>query len=194
MIDEIASKTNLLSLNAAIEAAHAGEAGAGFSIVADEIRKLAERSSRATKDIDKLTKGIQTDISKALGAMEKGMREVGEGDKLAAQARNALQEISAAMKQSTDVIEEIASASGEQARASRDLARMTNTISNIAVETSAGAHQTAQTIQGMTELSEHLNEAISQFRVKEDWENAARYVRGATAGMRVGSAHDTGVR
>jgi PAS domain S-box-containing protein len=169
LINDIAAQTNLLALNAAIEAAHAGDAGLGFSVVAEEIRKLAERSARATKDVASLIKSIQSETSEALLAMEAGMNEVKGGSSLASQASRALQDISAAVRQSSELIEEISAASDEQARVTSNLAGAMQTISSITLETSAGAHQTAQTIQGMVGLSERLNRAISQFRVKDDF-------------------------
>src|SRR5262249_53282849 len=98
LIDEIAAQTNLLALNAAIEAAHAGEAGLGFSVVAEEIRKLAERSARATRDVGTLIKGIQNETREALSAMEVGMKEVKAGTGLAGQASRALRDISEAVR------------------------------------------------------------------------------------------------
>ncbi|HSF24872.1 MAG TPA: methyl-accepting chemotaxis protein [Blastocatellia bacterium] len=169
LINDIAAQTNLLALNAAIEAAHAGDAGLGFSVVAEEIRKLAERSARATKDVASLIKSIQSETSEALLAMEAGMNEVKGGSSLASQASRALQDISAAVRQSSELIEEISAASDEQARVTSNLAGAMQTISSITLETSAGAHETAQTIQGMVGLSERLNRAISQFRVKDDF-------------------------
>ena len=169
LINDIAAQTNLLALNAAIEAAHAGEAGLGFSVVAEEIRKLAERSARATKDVASLIKSIQNETTEALSAMEAGMKEVKGGSSLASQASRALQDISAAVRQSSELIEEISAASDEQARVTSNLAGAMQTISSITLETSAGAHETAQTIQGMVGLSERLNRAISQFRVKDDF-------------------------
>ena len=169
LINDIAAQTNLLALNAAIEAAHAGEAGLGFSVVADEIRKLAERSARATRDVGNLIKSIQSETSEALTAMEVGMKEVRGGSYLATQASNALQDISDAVRQSSELIEEISAASEEQARVTSNVAGAMQTISSITLETSAGAHQTAQTIEGMVGLADRLNRSISQFKVKDDY-------------------------
>lgn len=182
LINDIAAQTNLLALNAAIEAAHAGEAGLGFSVVAEEIRKLAERSARATKDVASLIKSIQNETSEALSAMEAGMKEVKGGSSLSSQASRALQDISAAVRQSSELIEEISAASDEQARVTSNLAGAMQTISSITLETSAGAHETAQTIQGMVGLSERLNRAISQFRVKDDFIHPFAYDPSTPAG------------
>lgn len=175
LINEIAAQTNLLALNAAIEAAHAGQAGLGFSVVADEIRKLAERSSRATKDVGNLIKAVQSEISEAVVAMEYGCNKVKDGAKVAEEARSALDEISSAVLQSAELIEEISAASDEQARITQNLAEAMQTISGITLETSAGANETAQTLHGMVELSEQLNRAISQFKVKQDFVHPFSY-------------------
>jgi twitching motility protein PilJ len=168
LINDVAAQTNLLSLNAAIEAAHAGEAGLGFSVVAEEIRKLAERSARATRDVGKLIKAIQNETSEALSATESGLAEVKEGSNLAQESRQALTEISAAVGLSANLIEEISAAADEQAGATRSFANAMQTISGITMDASSGAHQTAQIVQSMVSLSEKLNRSISQFKTERD--------------------------
>jgi twitching motility protein PilJ len=191
LIDEIAAQTNLLSLNAAIEAAHAGQAGLGFSVVAEEIRKLAERSARATRDVGSLIKTVQGEIAEAVSAMEYGFTEVQKGSSVASEASGALRDISVAVRQSAELIEEISAASEEQARITRNLAEAMQTISSITLETSAGAHETAQTLQGMVELSEHLNKAISQFKVTQDYVHPFSYDGPPPpSGQGIGAARD----
>jgi twitching motility protein PilJ len=165
VINDITEQTNLLALNAAIEAARAGEAGRGFAVVADEVRKLAEHSRTATKDIAALIKAIQAETNEAVVVMEEGTKEVEIGARLADQAGKALEAISSVVRQSAELVQEISLASKQQVRGTEGVANAMQIISNITRQTSQGARQTARTVENMVKLSEQLNEALSQFRV-----------------------------
>ena len=165
VINDITEQTNLLALNAAIEAARAGEAGRGFAVVADEIRKLAEHSRTATKDISALIKSIQAETNEAVVVMEEGTKEVEVGAKLADQAGKALEAISSVVRQSAELVQEISLASKQQVRGTEGVANAMQIISGITRQTSQGARQTARTVEHMVKLSEQLNEALSQFKV-----------------------------
>jgi methyl-accepting chemotaxis protein len=164
VINDITEQTNLLALNAAIEAARAGEAGRGFAVVADEVRKLAEHSRSATKDIAALIKAIQAETNEAVVVMEEGTREVEVGTGLADQAGKALEAISSVVRQSAELVQEISLASKQQVRGTEGVANAMQIISNITRETTQGARQTASTVGNMVRLSEQLNEALAQFR------------------------------
>jgi twitching motility protein PilJ len=165
VINDITEQTNLLALNAAIEAARAGEAGRGFAVVADEVRKLAEHSRTATKDIAALIKAIQAETNEAVVVMEEGTKEVEVGAKLADSAGKALEAISSVVRQSAELVQEISLASKQQVRGTEGVANAMQIISNITRQTSQGARQTTRTVEHMVKLSEQLNEALSQFRV-----------------------------
>ncbi|HYE24999.1 MAG TPA: methyl-accepting chemotaxis protein [Clostridia bacterium] len=165
VINDITEQTNLLALNAAIEAARAGEAGRGFAVVADEVRKLAEHSRTATKDIAALIKAIQAETNEAVVVMEEGTREVEVGARLADEAGKALAAISSVVRQSAELVQEISLASKQQVRGTEGVANAMQIISNITRQTSQGARQTARTVEQMVKLSEQLNEALSQFRI-----------------------------
>jgi twitching motility protein PilJ len=165
VINDITEQTNLLALNAAIEAARAGEAGRGFAVVADEVRKLAEHSRTATKDIAGLIKAIQAETNEAVVVMEEGTKEVEVGARLADQAGKALEAISSVVRQSAELVQEISLASKQQVRGTEGVANAMQIISNITRQTSQGARQTARTVENMVKLSEQLNEALSQFRI-----------------------------
>jgi twitching motility protein PilJ len=164
VINDITEQTNLLALNAAIEAARAGEAGRGFAVVADEVRKLAEHSRSATKDIAALIKAIQAETNEAVVVMEEGTREVEVGTGLADQAGKALEAISSVVRQSAELVQEISLASKQQVRGTEGVAHAMQIISGITRETTQGARQTASTVGHMVRLSEQLNEALAQFR------------------------------
>jgi len=164
VINDITEQTNLLALNAAIEAARAGEAGRGFAVVADEVRKLAEHSRSATKDIAALIKAIQAETSEAVVVMEEGTKEVEVGAGLADQAGKALEAISTVVRQSAELVQEISLASKQQVRGTEGVAHAMQIISNITRQTSGGVRQTVGTVSQLVKLSDQLNEALAQFR------------------------------
>jgi len=164
VINDITEQTNLLALNAAIEAARAGEAGRGFAVVADEVRKLAEHSRSATKDIAALIKAIQAETNEAVVVMEEGTKEVESGATLADQAGRALDAISSVVRQSAELVQEISLASKQQVRGTEGVAHAMQIISNITRQTSQGTRGTVTTVSQLVKLSDQLNEALSQFR------------------------------
>ncbi|MDH4161805.1 MAG: methyl-accepting chemotaxis protein [Nitrospirota bacterium] len=165
VINEIATQTNLLALNAAIEAARAGEQGKGFAVVADEVRKLAERAARATKDITSLIKGIQVETSEAVTVMEEGTREVEEGTKLADQAGAALREIEQIVKQTSTLVTEITKAANDQVKVSESVVHSMDDISKLTQETTVGVRDTVETISRLADLSTRLADAIGRFKL-----------------------------
>src|SRR6202165_587547 len=164
VINDITEQTNLLALNAAIEAARAGEAGRGFAVVADEVRKLAEHSRSATKDIAALIKAIQAETNEAVVVMEEGTKEVEVGTGLADQAGKALEAISSVVRQSAELVQEISLASKQQVRGTEGVANAMQIISGITRQTTQSARQAAGTVGNLVKLSEQLVDALSQFR------------------------------
>src|SRR6202049_1925696 len=164
VINDITEQTNLLALNAAIEAARAGEAGRGFAVVADEVRKLAEHSRTATKDIAALIKAIQAETNEAVVVMEEGTKEVEVGTGLADQAGKALEAISSVVRQSAELVQEISLASKQQVRGTEGVANAMQIISGITRQTTQSAKQAAGTVGTLVKLSEQLVDALSQFR------------------------------
>ena len=164
-ISNIAAQTNLLSLNAAIQAAHAGDAGVGFSVVAEEIRSLAEKSAQSTKEINKIIKAMQGETKDVLSSMDSVLAEVKGGGQLAEVAGHSIQDISRMMTESAELIEEISAAAGEQARVSSSIAGAMQTVSSIAIETSAGAQQTSNILNGLVSKAEHLTDSVLRFKV-----------------------------
>ncbi|MHB8846120.1 MAG: methyl-accepting chemotaxis protein [Nitrospirota bacterium] len=168
VINEIATQTNLLALNAAIEAARAGEQGKGFAVVADEVRKLAERAARATKDITSLIKGIQVETSEAVTVMEEGTREVEEGTKLADQAGAALREIEQIVKQTSGLVTDITNSAANQVKVSESVVHSMDSISKLTQETTVGVRETVETISRLADLSKRLTDAIGRFKLGKE--------------------------
>jgi len=168
VIDDIADQTNLLALNAAIEAARAGEQGRGFAVVADEVRKLAERTTKATKEIAGMIKKIQEDTRGAVSSMEEGTRQVDEGIQLADKAGEALREIVEISQKVTDMVTQIAAASEEQSSASEQISKNVEAISAVTQETAQGTQQMARAAEDLNRLTENLQQLVSKFRLSSD--------------------------
>lgn len=167
LINDIAEQTNILSLNAAIQAGTAGEAGRGFAVVADEVQRLAERASNATKQIEALVKTIQTDTNEAVISMEQTTSEVVAGAKLAEDAGDALTEIESVSNQLAELIENISGAARQQAAAATNISSTMNVIQEITTQTSEGTNQTAESIGNLAELAADLRKSVADFKLPQ---------------------------
>ena len=165
VIDEIADQTNLLALNAAIEAARAGEQGRGFAVVADEVRKLAERTTKATKEIAQMVVAIQEGTNHAVSSMKAGTKKVESGVETAKFAGSALSEIIRAAEQVGDMITQIATASAEQASATKEVNQTIGQITNITTESARHANEAADSCRRLSELATDLNSLVTRFRI-----------------------------
>ena len=168
LINDIADQTNVLALNAAIQASMAGEAGRGFAVVADEVQRLAERSANATKQIETLVKTIQTDTNEAVMSMESTTSEVVRGARLAKDAGEALEEVQSVSNTLADLIQNISNAALQQAESAGHISHTMNIIQDITSQTSSGTMATARSIGELSEMAAALQESVTGFKVTND--------------------------
>ncbi len=167
LINDIAEQTNILALNAAIQAAMAGDAGRGFAVVADEVQRLAERSADATKQIEALVKGIQSDTKEAVASMEQSTAGVVQGAQLAQDAGQALEQIESVSEHLADLIRNISESASQQANAASNISDTMNVIQEITTQTSAGTNETAASIGNLAELANELRRSVAGFKLPE---------------------------
>ncbi len=165
VIDDIADQTNLLALNAAIEAARAGEQGRGFAVVADEVRKLAERTTEATKQIASMIKGIQEETTEAVKAMNKGNQEVTSGIDLADKAGESLEEILSSTTEVMDMVNQIAAASEEQSATSEQISKNVQSISKVTSESASRIENVARSAEELSRLTNDLFSLMKRFKI-----------------------------
>jgi methyl-accepting chemotaxis protein len=164
-IEDIADQTNLLALNAAIEAARAGEQGRGFAVVADEVRALAERTTKATKEIGAMIRTIQNETRDAVSTMESGVREVEDGTSEAAKSGAALEEILGKINAVTMQISQVATAAEQQTATTTEISHNVQQITEVVLETSKGAQESATAASRLSQLAEELRNMMEQFKV-----------------------------
>jgi twitching motility protein PilJ len=172
LINDIADQTNILALNAAIQASMAGDAGRGFAVVADEVQRLAERSSAATKQIEALVKTIQTDTNEAVISMEQTTSEVVRGARLAQDAGVALEEIEKVSKTLAALIQNISNAARQQASSAGHISNTMNVIQEITSQTSSGTTATAKSIGNLAKMASEMRKSVSGFTLPESGEQA----------------------
>jgi len=167
VINDIADQTNLLALNAAIEAARAGEQGRGFAVVADEVRKLAERTTKATGEISETIEAIQSDTREASKSMEDACSVVNRGKEMAIKTEEVLKEIIESVSKAMDMIREIAVASEQMSSGAEEISKNVEAISRVTRESAAGSEQMAGTADRLTQQTERLRDLVNRFKLRE---------------------------
>jgi len=167
VINDIAEQTNLLALNAAIEAARAGEQGRGFAVVADEVRKLAERTTTATKEIGEMIKRIQKDTKEAVIAIKEGTIEVEKGKEKANTAGEVLNRIVKGAGKVSDIVVQVAAASEQQAATAEEIGKNIEAISNVTNEAASGIQLIAQSAENLNKLTVTLQSLVHQFKIND---------------------------
>ncbi|MDT8383591.1 MAG: methyl-accepting chemotaxis protein [Gammaproteobacteria bacterium] len=165
LINDIADQTNILALNAAIQAAMAGESGRGFAVVADEVQRLAEKSTAATRQIEALVKTIQSDTNEAVASMEASTSQVVEGAKLALNAGESLEEIENVSTHLADLTTSISESAQQQATAASSISESMNVIQEVTTQTSAGTNETSASIGNLADLSNELRKSVAGFKL-----------------------------
>ena len=165
VINDIADQTNLLALNAAIEAARAGEQGRGFAVVADEVRKLAERTAKATSEIGAMIRSVQDEVNEATTSMDNATKRVDTGVAMSSEAGSTLREIVSSVDTLQDMVQQIASATEEMSSVAEHISGDVQSIANGANEISSGSGQIAQTSSDIARQGSNLQAAVSQFQV-----------------------------
>lgn len=168
LINDIADQTNILALNAAIQASMAGEAGRGFAVVADEVQRLAERSAAATKQIEGLVKTIQSDTNEAVISMEQTTSEVVRGAHLAKDAGVALDEVQSVSRSLADLIQNISDAARQQAASAGHISNTMNIIQDITTQTTTGTINTAKSVGDLANMAVELRASVAGFKLPDD--------------------------